>query len=78
MTITLNLTKEQELLLEKQAQETGIDAEAWLRIVVESALNDRMTIPATPRVLGLHAGSVIYIADDFDDELPESFWLGEQ
>jgi hypothetical protein len=28
-----------------------------------------------PRVLGLHAG-MISIADDFDDQLPDEFWLG--
>jgi hypothetical protein len=28
-----------------------------------------------PRVLGLHAG-MIWIADDFDDPLPDEFWLG--
>jgi antitoxin (DNA-binding transcriptional repressor) of toxin-antitoxin stability system len=26
---------------------------------------------------GLFAGSALYIAEDFDDELPMSFWLGE-
>lgn len=29
------------------------------------------------RVLGLHAGNVT-ISDDFDDELPDAFWLGER
>ena len=29
-----------------------------------------------PRVLGLHQGQG-WMADDFDDELPMSFWLGE-
>jgi hypothetical protein len=31
-----------------------------------------------PRILGLHAGSTVYVAEDFDDELPNSFWLGEE
>ena len=30
----------------------------------------------TPHVLGLHAGK-IWISPDFDDPLPDSFWLGE-
>jgi hypothetical protein len=32
-----------------------------------------------PRILGLHAhlGSA-WMSDDFRDELPDSFWLGEQ
>lgn len=29
------------------------------------------------RVLGLHAGSIQMI-DDFDDPLPDEFWLGNQ
>lgn len=29
------------------------------------------------RIAGLHAGSTLYISDDFDDPLPDSFWLGE-
>lgn len=29
------------------------------------------------RVFDLHAG-VIWMSEDFDDELPESFWLGEE
>ena len=28
------------------------------------------------RILGLREGQV-WISDDFDDELPDSFWLGE-
>ena len=30
------------------------------------------------RVLGLGAGEGYYMADDFDAELPDSFWLGEE
>lgn len=30
-----------------------------------------------PRVLGLHAGQV-WVSPDFDDPLPDSFWLGEE
>lgn len=29
-----------------------------------------------PRIMGLHAGSV-WISDDFDDPLPDEFWLGQ-
>lgn len=35
------------------------------------------TLPIQKRIPGLHAGSTIYISDNFDDELPDSFWLGE-
>ncbi len=30
------------------------------------------------RVWGSHPHSISYIADDFDAELPNSFWLGEE
>ena len=33
--------------------------------------------PTKPRIAGLHAG-MGWISDDFDDELPDSFWLGEE
>ena len=29
-------------------------------------------------VFGLGAGEGFYMADDFDAELPESFWMGEE
>ena len=28
------------------------------------------------RMLGLHRGAVLYMADDFDAPLPDEFWLG--
>ncbi len=31
---------------------------------------------ARPRVLGLHPGA-IWTSEDFDDPLPDEFWLGE-
>jgi hypothetical protein len=35
--------------------------------------------PTEPRILGLHAHlGTAWMSDDFDDELPDSFWLGEE
>lgn len=31
---------------------------------------------AKPRILGLHPGA-IWTSEDFDDPLPDEFWLGE-
>lgn len=31
-----------------------------------------------PRILGIHAGLPFYVADDFDAELPDSFWFGDE
>lgn len=28
------------------------------------------------RQFGLHKGNVLYISEDFDDPLPDEFWLG--
>lgn len=33
--------------------------------------------PHSTRIPNLHAG-LIYMSDDFDDPLPDSFWLGEE
>ena len=36
-------------------------------------------IVTKPRILGLHVHlGAAWISDDFDDELPDSFWLGEE
>lgn len=32
-------------------------------------------LPRQSRVAGLHAGA-IWVSDDFDQELPEEFWIG--
>lgn len=32
---------------------------------------------ATPRVAGLHQGA-IWMRDDFDEPLPDEFWLGDE
>lgn len=35
--------------------------------------------PLKKRILGLHAHlGEAWMSDDFDDELPDSFWLGEK
>ncbi len=33
--------------------------------------------PITPRVAGLHQGA-IWMSDDFDEPLPDEFWLGKE
>ncbi len=33
--------------------------------------------PAMPRVAGLHLGA-IWMSDDFDEPLPDEFWLGKE
>ena len=80
MTVSVNLTNEQEILLRKQADARGVAAEVVLRDIVDAALSlgkaTGLKQPAQ-RVVGLHADSIRHIADDFDDELPDSFWSSE-
>lgn len=33
--------------------------------------------PRARRVFGLHPGNVLYISDDFNAPLPDTFWLGQ-
>jgi len=32
----------------------------------------------TKRIAGLGAGNMAFMSDDFDDELPDSFWMGDE
>jgi hypothetical protein len=44
-----------------------------VRIQIEPA---GKPISSVPRAFGLHSGAV-WMSDDFDEPLPDSFWLGE-
>lgn len=50
------------------------------RAEIEAAIQESEARLASPdaarRVLGLNAGTV-WISDDFDEELPDTFWLGD-
>jgi hypothetical protein len=59
--VVKQLSDEQKRILRKHLDEEIPPTE-------ESALK--------PRILGLHAG-MIWTSDDFDDPLPDEFWLGE-
>tara|TARA_B100000745_G_C20105037_1_gene378119 strand:+ start:517 stop:753 length:237 start_codon:yes stop_codon:yes gene_type:complete len=56
--------------LAEQGEEIVITRESHpnLKLIVEKPAS-------TQRVLGLHAG-ISAISDDFDDELDDTFWLG--
>jgi hypothetical protein len=76
MTVTLSLNPEQERRLHDAAQTRGLDDDMLLNEIVQKALDGYVARPAK-RVLGLHAGNYS-ISEDFDDPLPDSFWLGEE
>lgn len=39
-------------------------------------LRQKAPVTAKKRVPGLHKGSSYWMADDFDAQLPDEFWLG--
>ena len=50
-------------------------ARALEELVAKEAAPESV-LPKLPRVAGLHEG-MIWMADDFNDPLPDEFWLGE-
>lgn len=48
-----------------------------VRVVVQEAEEVKTEAQPNPRIAGLHAG-MGWMSDDFDAELPDSFWLGEE
>jgi hypothetical protein len=80
MTITADLTKEQELALQQHAERRGVDLDAAVRDIVDSALGTANAAAGSPifqRRLGVDTGCIVYMADDFDHDLPDSFWSAE-
>ncbi len=79
MTLTVDLTPDQEEQLRREAEGRGLAADDLFRQLLNQTLTQLGTLPPlfTARVAGLHAGQ-IWMADDFDDPLPDSFWLGEK
>jgi hypothetical protein len=79
MTMTIDLTLDQEERLRREAAGRGLPTETLFQELVDQTL---ITIgqsvqPPKARVSGLHEGQ-IWIADDFDAPLPDSFWFGEE
>ena len=63
----------------EQIQELSVEEqEALAAEILEKLSKSKSKITSKPRILGLHAGSTVFVADDFDAELPDSFWLGEE
>lgn len=80
MSITIELTPEREArLLELFGSSSA--AQAWLEGVVAATTDRRTSAPAPLarklRTPGLGKGSILYIAEDFDEPLPDAFWLGD-
>ena len=77
MTITLDIPLELEQRVREEAAGRGQDAEAFLKGLLQAALDKELPsgYSTRPRIPGLNAGQV-RISDDFDAALPDSFWLG--
>ncbi len=88
MTITLNLPSELERYLLQEARSQGVSLETMtLRLLTNSipmldssgyAIGQKhVGIPAKQqRLFGQYLGR-IRMSEDFDEPLPDSFWLGE-
>lgn len=46
------------------------------RVIARLAKAEDTPPVSQPRVAGLHAGTT-WVSDDFDDPLPDEFWLGQ-
>lgn len=60
----------------------GADSGQWsegqhVRLVIQKPPASEENAPIYPRIPGLHAG-MVFISDDFNDPLPDEFWLGEE
>ena len=81
MTLTLNLPAELEQYLLQEAKEHGVSIEAMtLQLLTNSIVTKQKPAEAMssnqPRVFGQYQGR-ISMSEDFDEPLPDSFWLGE-
>jgi len=47
-----------------------------INVIVDSLTTESTPKPKKERIFNLHAG-LVTISDDFDDELPDSFWFGD-
>lgn len=77
MTITIDLPPGVADALTRKAAQEGRDVTGYVQ---ELAMRDAGEIATEPDTLGartpgLHAG-LYWIAEDFDDPLPDNFWLG--
>jgi hypothetical protein len=84
MTLTIDLPSELEQYLLQEAQSQGVSLETvTLRVLTNSmsmlgSANGQKTTAASKqrRVFGQYQGR-IRMSEDFDEPLPDAFWLGE-
>jgi hypothetical protein len=81
MTLTLDLPSELEQYLLQEANEQGVSIEVMtLRLLANSILTRQKPVKILAvkqqRVFGQYQGR-ISMSEDFDEPLPDTFWLGE-
>ena len=81
MTLTLDLPSELEQYLLQEAKEQGVSIEAMTLRLLANSIPTRQkpaeTLPGKQqRVFGQYQGR-ISMSEDFDEPLPDTFWLGE-
>ena len=61
----------------ERIQELSVEERKQLIGVIVDSLTETSEQPAKgKRIPGLHAGTM-WVSDDFDDPLPDEFWLGD-
>jgi Protein of unknown function (DUF2281) len=63
--------------LEKIPEPMQLSVLAFIRSLDGSATPDHHPLERPPRILGLNRGA-LKMSDDFDEPLPDEFWLGEE
>ena len=79
MSITIDLSPEREARM-TEIFGSPLAFRAWLEGVIALTVDQPLESPKQPgkRLLGQQRGAVSFIANDFDDPLPDAFWLGEE
>jgi hypothetical protein len=78
MTIVLELTEKQQERLQRYAAQVGKNPQTIVREWVDTLPEPPETGDVAPaRVAGLFAGQ-LWIGEDFDDPLPDSFWFPDE
>ena len=78
MTITLDIAPEIEQQFREEATRRGLEIGVFAQQVFRDALTKTLPVLSNqPRIAGLNAGP-LWMSDDFNAPLPDSFWLGEE
>ncbi len=63
-------------LLEPVELQDGDEVELLIMPLIDDDINTDTDTTKKPRILGMHPGAIT-MSDDFDDPLPDEFWLSD-